>query len=101
MSALVAGYESSDDDERPNAGPSTLTSRLPTLGKGFTAPSTSGNDDDDDLDDDQLEEQARADAFGLAAAKAEEVKRTEAKAVVKAAPEVLKEVSSKPTRGSH
>jgi pre-mRNA-processing factor 17 len=94
MSALVAGYESSDDEERRNAVPSSSTSRLPTLGDGFSAPPTADNDDDD-LDDDQLEERARADAFGLAAAKAEEVKRTEAKSVVKAAPEVLKEVSQR------
>lgn len=85
MSALVSGYESSDD-ERSAPGPSTSLGRLPTLRD------RSAEQDEAEDDDDRLEAQARADAFGLSETRAEEIRRTEAKAVVKAAPDVLKEV---------
>lgn len=91
MSALVSGYGSSDDESTPVA--SASTSRLPKLGNGYTAP-PGVNDEEDEEDEDKLEEQARADAFGLTnKAAEEEERRTESKAVVKAAPDVLKEVS--------
>jgi pre-mRNA-processing factor 17 len=86
MPALVAGYESSDDESAPVA--STSTSQLPKLGNGYNAAA-----EDDQEDDAKIEEQARADAFGLTSQQKEDIKRAEAKAVVKAAPEVLREVS--------
>lgn len=90
MSALVAGYESSDDESAPVA--STSTRKLPSLGNAFEASAEA-----DEEDDEKLEEQARVDAFGLTSQTAEEnVSRSEVKAVVKAAPEVLKEVSTTP-----
>ncbi|ORY35742.1 putative pre-mRNA splicing factor [Naematelia encephala] len=89
MAALVAGYESSDDESTPV--PSTSTSTLPALGNGFgTAPAT---DDDEEEDDDKLEEQARADAFGLSstAEQSNGTRLSERKQEVLAAPDVLKE----------
>ena len=84
MPALVSGYESSDDEAAPVA--STSTNKLPTLGNGYAAA------EDEEEDDDKIEEQARADAFGLTTQQKEEIQRSDAKAVVKAAPDVLKEV---------
>ena len=84
MSALVSGYESSDDETVPIA--SSSSRQLPTLKTGPSLVEA------DDVDDAQLEEQARADAFGLSNQKEEVVNRSETKAVVKAAPDVLKEV---------
>lgn len=82
MSALVAGYESSDD-ESPVASTSSRK-----LGNGASAAV-----EVDDEDDEKLEEQARVDAFGLSTQNgADQIQRTETKAIVKAAPEVLKEV---------
>lgn len=86
MPALVTGYESSDDEAAPVA--STSTNKLPTLGNGYNAAA-----EDEEEDDDKIEQQARADAFGLTYQQKEEIKRNDAKAVVKAAPDVLKEVS--------
>lgn len=90
MAALVSGYESSDDEKPPVA--SASTSRLPKLGNGYSAPT-----EEDDEDEDKLEEQARADAFGLAQKIVEEDsnRSVDNKAVVKAAPDVLKEVCCK------
>lgn len=59
MSALLAGYGSSDDEEVAS-GPSRT--RLPTFN---AAPNAQTNADDDDEDDVEAERQANEDAFGL------------------------------------
>jgi pre-mRNA-processing factor 17 len=86
MSALIAGYDSSDDESA--ARPSASTSTLPALGNGVNPTA----DDDDDEDDEKLDEQARADAFGLSAAEQRVEQRKAATTQVTAAPDVLKEV---------
>lgn len=75
--SLLAGYESSDDE----SGPSVVkqTSSLPPA---------STVDDDNDA---EIEEQARADAFGLATSSTSRVAKVETRVRVAAAPEVLKE----------
>ena len=83
MSALVAGYDSSDD-EQPHASSSTL----PKLGNGMLPAAAH----DDEEDDDELEEQAKKDAFGLSAQPTTRSNGVERKAEVAAAPDVLREV---------
>ena len=88
MSGLVSGYGSSDDESAPLQTASS--SKLPRL-DGSYAPAA----EDEEEDDEQLEQQAKADAFGLTAAKAagEIQRKSDQKALVSAAPDVLKEVS--------
>lgn len=86
MPALVAGYDSSDDESA--ARPSASTSTLPALGNGFNPTA----DDDEDEDDDKIDQQARADAFGLSTAQQRVEQRKAAATQVTAAPDVLKEV---------
>ena len=85
MSALVAGYESSDDESHPALHASTST--LPYL------PSAGNDEEDKDV---LLEEQARKDTFGLSAiGGTREAESTSNRTQVMAAPDVLKEVSSR------
>ena len=85
MSALVAGYDSSDD-EQPQASSSTL----PKLGNGSLKPAADGEDEDED--ETQLEEQARTDAFGLASQPSKKTNGVAKRTEVAAAPDVLREV---------
>ncbi|GFZ50906.1 Pre-mRNA-processing factor 17 [Saitozyma sp. JCM 24511] len=85
MPALVAGYDSSDDESA--ARPSASTSTLPALGNGFNPTA----DDDEDEDDDKIDQQARADAFGLSTAQQRVEQRKAAATQVTAAPDVLQE----------
>jgi pre-mRNA-processing factor 17 len=86
MSALVAGYDSSD--EEATARPTASTSTLRAVSSGLNAAA------DDDEDDDAIEEQARTDAFGLAGNVQKMEERKSAKTEVVAAPDVLKEVGA-------
>lgn len=90
MSALVSGYGSSDDESEPVASTSRTLPRL----DGALGTSIAGGDAEDE-DDEQIEKQARADAFGLQnGAQNGSVVVTKAnKEQVTAAPDVLKEVS--------
>jgi pre-mRNA-processing factor 17 len=81
MSALISGYESSDDEAAPVQSTSTVVDPV-----AFDA--------EDEDDDDKLEEQARKDAFGISAAPARAAESRESKRMeVMAAPDVLKDVS--------
>lgn len=76
MSALVEGYESSDDEVQPQA----LAQKASEV-------------EDDDSDDERLEAQARIDAFGLKDGNGNtQVRRKDGKLVVASAPDVLREV---------
>jgi pre-mRNA-processing factor 17 len=77
MSALVAGYESSDDEVQPT-----------------NIVSTADAVEDDESDDEELEEQARTDAFGLKDGEGvtKKAKSGNGKVVVASAPDVLREV---------
>lgn len=76
MSALLAGYASSDDEDVP--GPSTINTRATEV-------------DDADENDEAIEAQAREDAFGLSAAGKPKASKVVTKMVVASAPDVLKE----------
>ncbi|WVQ80202.1 hypothetical protein IAT38_002307 [Cryptococcus sp. DSM 104549] len=87
MSALLAGYESSDDESPSVPAPTGL----PAPGGSFAQPEA-----EEDEDDEKIEAEARKDAFGLtssaAGAGASGVQSARKdKAVVLAAPDVLKE----------
>ena len=84
MAALVSGYDSAEDE-----APMASTSTLPKLGNGYNGIAV----DDDEDDEDDLEEQARADAFGLASRTNGDSTREEKRTEVSAAPDVLREVS--------
>ncbi|ORX38435.1 WD40-repeat-containing domain protein [Kockovaella imperatae] len=87
MSALVAGYDSSDDEE-----PKASTSSLPRLGNGLPATGVNGAaQEDDDEDEAILEEDAKKDAFGLASQAPSRSNGVEKKTEVAAAPDVLRE----------
>lgn len=77
---LLAGYESSDDE----SGPSTVkkTQPVPAVSKAVAV---------DDDDDEGIEEQARADAFGISSSGPSTVTKVETKVSVAAAPDVLRE----------
>ena len=76
MSALVAGYDSSDDEAQPQVA-------------AQTAPEV----EDDDSDDEKLEAQARVDAFGLKDGNGSvQARKKDGKLVVASAPDVLREV---------
>jgi pre-mRNA-processing factor 17 len=76
MSALVEGYESSDDEVQPQ-----------------TVPQQVQDVEDDDSDDEKLEAQARIDAFGLKDGnRSVQAKKKDGKLVVASAPDVLREV---------
>lgn len=75
MSALLAGYASSDDEDAP--GPSTANAV---------------NDVDDvDENDEDIEAQAREDAFGLTSAAPAKASKVATKLDVMSAPDVLKD----------
>lgn len=93
MSALIADYESSDDEARP--GPSTSAS---TANPSAAVVEQS---EDEDEDDERIEAQARADAFGLQStngsgstpqAGRKQNGNGSGKLTVASAPDVLKEV---------
>ena len=76
MSALVEGYESSDDEVQPQAVAQAVQEV-----------------EDDDSDDEKLEAQARVDAFGLKDGNASvQARKKDGKLVVASAPDVLREV---------
>jgi pre-mRNA-processing factor 17 len=76
MSALVEGYESSDDEVQPQVAAQVV----PEV-------------EDDDSDDEKLEAQARIDAFGLKDGNASvQARKKDGKLVVASAPDVLREV---------
>lgn len=72
---LLAGYESSDDESAPVAGPSV--SRVDAV--------------DDDENDEEIAEQVETDAFGLATVGPQKAVQINDKLAVAAAPDVLKE----------
>jgi pre-mRNA-processing factor 17 len=87
MSGLVAAYDSSDDE--------TQSAPVPTGSISTAVPATGAVEDDDESDDEQLEAQARADAFGLKEANgnaAQKRKDANGKVVIASAPDVLREV---------
>lgn len=91
MSALVAGYGSSDDEGQQ---PVASTSRA-ALDNGHASSLASEEDDDEDDDDDALEAAARADVFGVKAS-ANQTRHQETqdgKLTVAAAPDVVAVVS--------
>jgi pre-mRNA-processing factor 17 len=76
MSALVQGYDSSDDEVQPQ-----------------TAPQVVQEVEDDESDDEKLEAQARVDAFGLTNGNTStQARKKDGKLVVASAPDVLREV---------
>ena len=78
MSALVAGYESSDDEVQP-----------------ISTSNTNPIEEDDESDDEKIEAQARTDAFGLKdgnGSSTQARKDKNGKLVVASAPDVLREV---------
>ncbi|BEI83331.1 hypothetical protein CcaverHIS002_0311990 [Cutaneotrichosporon cavernicola] len=76
MSALLAGYASSDDEDAP--GPSTLKTTVSAV-------------DDVDDNDDELEAQTREDAFGLSSVRQLKASKVATKLDVTSAPDVLAE----------
>lgn len=76
MSALLAGYASSDDEYAP--GPSKTVNATPDV-------------DDADENDEAIEAQAREDAFGLSTSGPAKASKVVTKMDVVAAPDVLKE----------
>ena len=87
MSALLAGYGSSDDEAAPS-GPVSSTSKITT--KRPAAPV----EEEDESDDEKLEAQARTDAFGLneTNGSTSQARNRDGKVVVASAPDVLREV---------
>jgi pre-mRNA-processing factor 17 len=76
MSALVEGYESSDDEVQTQVA----AQAVPEV-------------EDDDSDDEKLEAQARIDAFGLKDGNGSvQARKKDGKLVVASAPDVLREV---------
>lgn len=92
MSALLAGYESSDDEAAPTAPVASTSASTST--KRPDVPAT--GDDDDESDDERLEAQARTDAFGLnetnTNGSTSQTRTKDGKVVVASAPDVLREV---------
>jgi len=77
MSALVEGYESSDDEVQPQ----TVAQSVPAV------------EDDESDDEEKLEAQARIDAFGLKDGNGNtQARKKDGKLVVASAPDVLREV---------
>jgi len=76
MSALVEGYDSSDDEVQPQVPPQQVQEV-----------------EDEDSDDEKLEAQARVDAFGLKDGNGSvQTRKKDGKLVVASAPDVLREV---------
>lgn len=76
MSALVQGYDSSDDEVQPQSAPQQVQEV-----------------EDDDSDDEKLEAKARVDAFGLKDGNGNvQARKKDGKLVVASAPDVLREV---------
>lgn len=103
MSALVAGYGSSDDeDQQPVA--STSRAALDNGRPALPHQEQDGNndDDDDEEDDDALEAAARADVFGVKTAvstqqaRHQEAQDSQRQLQVAAAPDVVAVVSLNP-----
>lgn len=91
MSALLAGYGSSDDEAAPS-GPSLSTTK-PTTTASANRTGVQA-DEEDESDDEKLEAQARTDAFGLneTNGSASQTRDRDGKLVVASAPDVLREV---------
>lgn len=96
MSALLAGYESSDDETAPATTVPVASTSTSTGTKRPELPAT--GEDDDESDDEKLEAQARTDAFGLketntnGSTSTSQTRSKDGKVVVASAPDVLREV---------